>query len=89
MNKIRSYTYISPAMLKDRIQPTVKSPSGTKTASQNYRPVMNSSNFLKALEYILLPPPEKNIKIDQRQFAYRKATGCLDAISLLKETVAY
>ena len=71
-------------MLKGRIRPTVKSHSGTKTDSQNYRPVMNSSNFLKVLEYLLLPHIERIFKIDQRQFGYRNATGCLDAITLLK-----
>ena len=50
---------------------------------------MNSSNFLKVLEYLLLPHLEKNLKIEQRQFTYRNATGCLDAITLLKETVAH
>jgi len=87
--KILSHTYIPPAMLKGRIRPAVKSHSGTKTDSQNYRPVMNSSNFLKVSEYLLLPHLEKNLKIDQRQFAYRNASGCLDAITLLKETVAH
>ena len=72
-------------MLNGRIRQTVKSPSGSKTDSQNYRPVMNSSNFLKVSNYLLLPHLENNLKIDQRQFAYRNATGCLDAISLLKK----
>ena len=45
LNKILSHAYTPPAMLKGRIRPTVKSPSGTKTDSQNYRPVTNSSNF--------------------------------------------
>ena len=50
---------------------------------------MNSSNFLKVLEYLLLPHLEKNLKIDQSQFAYRNAAGCLYAKTLLKEIVAY
>ena len=71
-------------MLKGRIRPTVKSPSGTKTDSQIYRPLIKSSNFLNVLEYLLLPHLENNLKLDQRQFAYRNTTGCLDAITLLK-----
>ena len=55
MNEILSHTYVHPAMLKGRIRLTVKSQSGTNTDSQNYRLVMNSSNFLKVLEYLLLP----------------------------------
>ena len=89
MKKILSHTYIPTAMLKGRIRPTLKSHSDTKTNSQNFRPVMISSDFLKVLEYLLLPHLETNFKICQRQFAYRKATGCPDAVTFLKETVAY
>ena len=84
MNKILSLTYITSAMLKGCIGPTVKCRSGTKTDSQKYRPVMNSSNLLKVFEYLLLPHLEKNPKRDQGQFAYRNATGCLGVITLLK-----
>ena len=89
MNKILSLTHIPPAMLEGRIRPTVKSSSGTMTDSQIYRPVMNSTNFLKMSKYLLLPHLEKNFKRDQRQFLYRNVTGCLDVITLLKETVAH
>ena len=41
-----SYTYIPPTLLKGRIRPPVKSPSGHKTVSQIYTPVMHSSKFL-------------------------------------------
>ena len=88
MTKILSHTYIPLATLKGRIRPTVKSNSGTKSDSQNYRPVMNPTNFLKVLQYLLLAHLEKNLKIYQRQFTHRNATGCLDAITLLKETFA-
>ena len=50
---------------------------------------MNSSNFLKGLEYILLPHLEKLLPFHENQFAYRPATGCIDAITFLKETVMY
>ena len=82
LNKILSHIYIPPAMLKGRIRRTVKYHSGTKTDSQNYKPEMNSSNFLKVLKYLLLPHLGNNLKNDQRQFAYRNATGYPDAITL-------
>ena len=44
---------------------------------------------MKVLEYLLPPQLENNLEIDQRQFAYRKATSCLDAITPLEETVAH
>ena len=56
-------------MLKGRTRPAVKFTSGKKTDSQNYRPVMNTSIFLKVFEYFLLPQLEKHLEIDQRQFA--------------------
>ena len=53
-NKLMSHTYIPRCMLKRDIRPTVKNSSGNKTDSKNHKPEMNSSNFLKALEYLLL-----------------------------------
>ena len=46
-NKLISHTYISQSMLKGHIRPTVKNRAGNKTGSNNYRHVMNSSNFSK------------------------------------------
>ena len=50
---------------------------------------MNSSNFLKVIEYILIPHLEEHLLIHENQFAHRPATGCIDAITVLKETVMY
>ena len=50
---------------------------------------MNSSNFLKVMEYLLLPHLEKDLFIPENQLAYRPATGCIDAINVLKMTVMY
>ena len=64
-NKLISHTYIPHSMLKGHIRPTVKNSSGNKTDSKNYRPVMNSSNFLKVIEYLLLPHLEKHLPIHE------------------------
>ena len=74
-------------MLKEHIRPTVKNSSGNKTDSENYKPVMNSSNFLKVIEYLLLPRLEKHLPIHENKFAYRPETGCIDTITVLKETM--
>ena len=50
---------------------------------------MNSSNFLKVIEYLLLPHLEKHLLIHENQFAYQPVTGCIDAITASKETVMY
>ena len=54
-NKLISHTYIPHSLLKGHVRPTVKNSSGNKIDSKNYRPVMNSPNFLKVIEYLLLP----------------------------------
>ena len=48
---------------------------------------MNSSIFLKVIEYIFLPYLEKHLLIHENHFAYRPAPGCIDAITILKDTV--
>ena len=47
---------------------------------------MISSNFLKVLEHLLLPYRRKIFLFIKNQFAYRHATGCIDAITVLKKT---
>ncbi len=48
---------------------------------------MVSSNMLKMFEYCLLPRMNRHLKVDQHQFGYRKNTGCLNVVSVLKETI--
>ena len=76
-------------MIKGHIRPAMKSSSGIKTDSKNCRPVMNSSNFLNVLEYLLLPYLVKHLPVHENQFTYRPATGCIDAKTVSKETVMY
>ena len=88
-NKLISRTYIPHSMLKEHIRPNVKNSAGNKNVSKNDRPVMNSSNFLKVIEYLLQPHLEKHLPTHENQFAYRPATGCIDGMTVLKETVMY
>ena len=48
-------------MLKGHIRPTVTNNSGNKPDSKSYRPVKNSSNFLKGSEYLFFTTSRKNI----------------------------
>ena len=50
---------------------------------------MNSFNFLKVIEYLFLPHLEKHLPIHENQFAYRPAPGCIDCITVLKESLMY
>ena len=83
-NKLISHTYVPHSMLKGHIRPTVKKTALEINWFENYRPVMNSSNFLEVIEYLLLSLLEKHLLIHENQFAYRPATGCIDAITVLK-----
>ena len=89
INKFVTHGFIPQSMLKGEIRPTVKNGAGSKTSSQNYRPVMTSSNCLKVFEYLLLPYLEKHLNVHSNQFAYRRSTSCLQAITLLKETITH
>ena len=86
-NKILSHKYVPQSMLRSEIRPVSKGNKLDREISNNYRPIMNSSMFLKVFEYTLLPYLERYIPIDSHQFAYRRNTGCLTAVTVLKETV--
>jgi len=82
INRFISHRFIPHSMLKGHIRPTVKNGAAGKTTSNNYRPVMTSSNFLKVFEYLLLPHLERHLDVHSNQFAYRRSSSCLRAITL-------
>jgi hypothetical protein len=82
-----NHNYVPTQMLYGEIRPRIKNKRGSKTDSNNYRPVMNSSNFLKIFDYCIMPHLERNIKLDMHQFGFRKNTGCTTATLVLKETL--
>ena len=67
----------------------MKNSSGNKTGSKDYRLVINSFNFVKVLDYLLLSHFEKNLPVHQNKFACQPATVCIDTITVLKEIVMY
>ena len=86
-NTLINHSFVPERMAFGEIRPVVKNASLGKHDSDNYRPVMNSSMFLKILEYCLLPILSKNLQISNWQFGFRQNTGCLPAIALVKETI--
>ena len=82
-----NHCHMPEPMLEGEIRPILKNNSLSKSSSVNYRPVMNSSCFLKVFEYGLLPFLERDLKLDERQFGFRSNTGCTVAVSVLKETI--
>ena len=73
-------------LLAGVIRPCVNNRSGDFKSSSNYREVMISSNFMKVLEYIILPY-NQTIPINPRQFSHRKNTSTILTTMISKETV--
>ena len=86
-NKFLTHKFVPRQMLAGQIKPVVKNKSFGKTDSSNYRPIMKSSNFLKIFEYCLLPSINTHIKLNNRQFGFRKNAGCSAALVLAKEII--
>ena len=81
------HCYIPKNLLKGEITPIIKDSKGDLTSSQNYRPIMLSSNILKIFEIHVLDVLEEKIFLDSKQFGYVKGVSTSDACLLLKETV--
>ncbi len=79
--------YLTEKILYGENRPFIKNKLNNKCESNNFRPVMVSSNMLKLFEYCLLPRMDRHLKLDQHQFGYRKNMGCLNVVSKLKETI--
>ena len=87
INMLLKHSYVPTSMLYGEIRPVIKSKVLGKGDSDNYRPVLNSSMFLKVLEYCLQPILFNSLKLSNHQFGYRKDTSCLSAIAVVKETI--
>ena len=72
-------------MLKGSITPIIKDKKVNISKSENYRPIMQSSCLLKLFEIILLNVLSDKIKINDRQFGFRKGMSTTDCCFLLKE----
>ena len=86
-NKIILHGYVPHSMLAGQIKPVIKSISGSKSDSENFRPVMSSSVTFKLLEYCLLPVLNKHIDLNKRQFGFRKDASCFSTVTIFKEIV--
>ena len=81
------HSFVPKNMLKGTIVPTMKSNRVCQTDSANYRPVMNSSMFLKVFEYCILPNLQKSLPLNDTQFGFKTGSSCCHAITLLKEVI--
>lgn len=83
------HCYFPKKMLIGEINPRIKNVKMSSSSSSNYRPVMQSSYFMKLPESFLLHVLEEKICFNQRQFAYKKGSSTTDATYVLKETIKY
>ena len=79
--------YLPLDMLKGTINPLVKDAHGDLSSSDNYRPVMLSSIFLKLFEYCLLGKISPYLSFNDRQHGFRPKYSTSTACLVLKETV--
>ena len=75
------------SMLRGVITPIIKDKFGDQSSSDNYRPVMSSSVFLKVLEYCILNKIGPYIRLNDRQHGFRANHSTSSACLVLKETI--
>ena len=81
------HNHIPLSMLRGVISPLLKDRFGDLSCSDNYRPVMSSSIFLKVFEYCILEKIEPWVIINDRQHGFRSGHSTSSACLVLKETV--
>ena len=81
------HSYVSLDILKGTINPTVKNQYEDLQSSDNYRPVMSSSIFLKLFEYCILEKIANDISLNDRQHGFRSNYSTSTACFTLKETI--
>ena len=87
MNASFNHCLIPEEVLRGDMNPRIKDIKGNVTDSANYRPVMQSSCFLKLFEMHILSILEENVTFNCRQFGFKKGSSISDACFLLKETL--
>ena len=79
--------YIPDEMLTGIIIPRVKNKLGNLCDSNNYRPVMISSNMLKLFEYCLMPSLNEKLILHENQFGFVKNSSTVMSATVLKEVI--
>ena len=74
-------------LLNGIISPIVKDKKGNITDSNNYRPIMQSSNILKLIELHLLNFLEEKLDLYEHQFGFVSGVSTTDAAFVLKEVI--
>ena len=86
---ILNHSYVPNYFTTGIITPIVKEKRGDLTSTSNYRPITISFVFSKIFEYFLLEKFSSHLSYDTLQFAYKPATGCPNAIFLLRRVIQH
>ena len=81
------HEYLPSEMIYGIINPIIKDIFGDVCSSDNYRPVMSSSVFLKLFEYCILGKIGDYFVFNDRQHGFRSKYSTVTACLSLKETV--
>ena len=87
-NSFLNHNFITIDMLKGEIRPIIKDKMGNLKDSNNYRPVMISSNILKIFEYCIMDHLTLSLPLNNRQFGFRRNTSTVMAVAALNETIS-
>ena len=86
-NSMIRHAHFPAEMLRGEIRPILKNKSGKINESENYRPVMISSNILKLFEKCIQLPLVNSLKIHRNQFGFRQHTSTNMTVTVVKEII--
>ena len=88
-NRILQHDHTPKRLLRGKIRPEIKNKLGNNSDSDNFRPVMISSNLLKLFEYCIQPYLQRALKLHDNQFGFREGTSTQITIAMVKEIIEY
>ena len=86
-NAMLQHCHFSKRLLCGEIRPIIKNKFGNASDSNNFRPVMISSNLLKLFEYCIQPSLSNSLLLHDNQFGFRAHTSTQMTISVVKEVI--
>ena len=87
LNSCLNHSFLPIDLLKGIITSILKDNNKDNSSLNNYRPVMQSSNILKIIEMYFLDYLTEKIRLNGRQFGFRKNMSTTHACFTLKEIV--
>jgi hypothetical protein len=81
------HSYVPNELVKGVLLPLTKDIHGDRESSNNYRPIISSSVFLKTLEYAIKFKIEHLLCTNERQFGFKSHSSTQYATLVLKEVI--